>query len=344
MKKNIFLSIIIPSYNSQATINQTLSSLFLSSFKQPFEVIVVDDASTDDSLKVIRKYPLRILKNKTTSGPSYTRNLGAKKSRGELLLFLDSDVVLKKDTLKKIINFYQKNISEGRECVCGGYFAKDSINKGFGPELAALHYHYRFHKSADLFKLNGALRESSFPSLCGLISKKVFLKIGMFDENFKIPAGEDHDLGFRLDAKKNPIFILLNCPVSHHFPSFFKSISNFFKRGVNFLIIDKKYPQKKICYGVDRLEATNFLLSSLFILFLAGAFVIPKLFWLSLLLLFFHLFLYRRFYVQEILFYKGLFFLMKAIPAMQVIYLSKFMAAIFGLFLIYFFKRSKPLF
>lgn len=342
-KKGVFLSIIIPSRNSQKTLKKTLTSVFKSNFSRPFEVIVVDDKSNDTSPEIAKKFPISLFVNKTNSGPAFSRNFGAKKAQGKLLLFLDADVILKKNTIKNLVNFYQKNKTQGKECICGGYFEKKSLTKDFGAELTALHGNYLFQKNAVKHRLNSILPEDSFPSFCGLISKKIFGEIGMFDKRFKIAGGEEHDLGFRLRQKGIPIFILLNCPVAHHFRPFLRMLKAHFQRGVNYLINDKRYPFKKSCYGVNESEAINFLLSFLTIFFLLAAIVFPKLIFLGLLFLPLHLFFYWRFYFQ-IFREKGLFFLLKAIPTMQIIYLTKFFAATTALILIYIFKRQNNVF
>lgn len=343
-KKNIFLSIIIPSFNTQATIDKTLSSVFSNSFKKAFEVIVVDDASTDNTLKIIRKYNVRVLKNKINSGPAYSRNVGAQKSRGRLLLFLDSDVVLRRNTIRNLVSHYEKVKRGGKECVCGCYFEKKPVNKGFGPELNALHYYYLLEKNIALYSSSGILSDNVFPSFCGLISKKVFFNLGGFNEKYKIAGGEEHDLGFRLQIKQIPIYILLNSPVSHHFRPLLKMIKVHFKRGINYLITEKKYPQKKICYGVNATEAFNFFLPFLTVFSLISSIIWRPLFLLAFLLLLFHLFFYREFYAKYVLTNKGLFFLIKTIPAMQLIYFSKFCAVAFALFLIYIIRRQEILF
>src|SRR3972149_5120045 len=108
MSEKICLSVIIPSHNNGQTIGKTLPSVFSSLFEQPLEIIVIDDSSTDDSVTVAKRHNVRIYKNKIKQGPAFCRNFGAIKSRGQLLLFLDADVILRKGVLKNLFEVYQK--------------------------------------------------------------------------------------------------------------------------------------------------------------------------------------------------------------------------------------------
>jgi glycosyltransferase involved in cell wall biosynthesis len=89
------LSIIIPNYNSANTIIKTLQSVYLQSYKAD-EVLVIDDASTDGSIELIKKeYPnVKIHKKEKNGGAGSARNVGIEKANGDILFFVDSDVVL----------------------------------------------------------------------------------------------------------------------------------------------------------------------------------------------------------------------------------------------------------
>lgn len=94
------ISVIIPVYNSAATINQCLKSVFNQTFKN-FEVIVVNDGSTDNFLSVIRRWESRIkLFNQKNQGAPKARNFGFNQSRGGEVIFCDADVVMKPGMLQ----------------------------------------------------------------------------------------------------------------------------------------------------------------------------------------------------------------------------------------------------
>jgi len=84
------VSVIVPCYNSEKTIGKTLDSLKKQTFKD-FELVVVDDASTDNSLKVIGNYDAKVISLKKNRGVSFARNRAAEAASGSLLLFIDAD-------------------------------------------------------------------------------------------------------------------------------------------------------------------------------------------------------------------------------------------------------------
>ena len=99
MKKPKF-SIIVPVYNTEKYLKRCLDSIKSQSFKD-YEVIIVNDGSTDNSSDIISKYPYKII-NQENQGLSMARNNGVKEALGEYLIFLDSDDYIEKDLLKEI--------------------------------------------------------------------------------------------------------------------------------------------------------------------------------------------------------------------------------------------------
>lgn len=109
----MYLSIIIPCCNSQKFIKLCLNSVYSQKVNlNLFEVILVDDASKDDTKKIVKKFKvnknLKTFYNKKNKGVSVTRNLGIKKATGKYILFLDSDDELINNSIKEIINFIKK--------------------------------------------------------------------------------------------------------------------------------------------------------------------------------------------------------------------------------------------
>lgn len=103
------ISIIIPAFNAEKTIKKTLASIFDQTFKN-FEIIVVNDGSKDKTLKILNQYKNKItLVKQPNQGAPAARNTGAKLAQGRYILFVDADVILKPDMLKKMITLIQKN-------------------------------------------------------------------------------------------------------------------------------------------------------------------------------------------------------------------------------------------
>ena len=110
------VDIIIPVYNSQKYISKTIKSVLRQSFKN-WKLIVIDDASTDRTLEILKKINKKkkikqkiiILKNKINMGQAFSRNKGLQHSRAKFVAFLDSDDFWHKNKLKKQIKFMLSN-------------------------------------------------------------------------------------------------------------------------------------------------------------------------------------------------------------------------------------------
>lgn len=103
---NPLISIIVPVYNSAKTISYTLDSLLMQNCNK--EILLIDDGSTDSSLEIMQEYENRYSEikvySKVNSGVSDTRNLGIKLSKGDYLIFVDSDDLLEEDALEECLN------------------------------------------------------------------------------------------------------------------------------------------------------------------------------------------------------------------------------------------------
>lgn len=102
MGSSLQISIIIPAFQVEDTIGPCLDSLFAQS-TQNFDVIVVNDGSTDRTREILRRFEPRIMViNQANHGSNPARNRGAREAHGEYLLFLDADIVMRADCLEKM--------------------------------------------------------------------------------------------------------------------------------------------------------------------------------------------------------------------------------------------------
>ena len=101
MEKHPFISVIIPVYNGEKFLHGCLDALKSTAYSE-YELIVVDDCSTDRSAEISRDKSARVLRMSRQSGPGAARNLAVEEARGEVLFFVDADVVVKPDTLERV--------------------------------------------------------------------------------------------------------------------------------------------------------------------------------------------------------------------------------------------------
>ena len=174
MKK--FCSIIIPFKNSNLTIKRCLYSILKQKGNINYEVILINDYSSDQTSKIVKKiihdkknFILVNSKNKTI-GPGHARNIGIKKSNSKYLFFLDSDDFLKNDALinlKKIVG--NKKI----DLVCCNYSLKDSI----GNFKRKSRFDLKLYSSTKLKIIKNFFELSIIPQvISNLISKNLVLK------------------------------------------------------------------------------------------------------------------------------------------------------------------------
>lgn len=107
------VSIITPSYNSEKFIKETIESVLNQTYTN-WELLIVDDCSTDDSPKIIKEYlkidsRIKYLKNEKNKGPAIARNLGLDRAEGKYIAFLDSDDFWNKYKLELQVMFMEKN-------------------------------------------------------------------------------------------------------------------------------------------------------------------------------------------------------------------------------------------
>jgi len=181
-------SVIVPVHNAQDTLDYCLAGLARSS-RPPHEVIVVDDSSTDDSAGIASTQPGVTLVTGTHGprGAAWARNQGAERASGEILVFVDADVVVHADALERMIRTFQ---AEPALHALFGSYDEHPPYSNIPSRFKNLLHHY-VHQQ-------GNPRATSFWSGCGAIKRETFLALGGFDERYARPSIEDIELGVRL--------------------------------------------------------------------------------------------------------------------------------------------------
>jgi len=182
------ISIIIPVYNNTRDLPECLSAVKASAKNSDTEIIVVDDASTDETPAVAASMGVRVLRLERNSGPAAARNFGARHAGGEILFFVDADVVLAPGALDRAVRVLDTRPELA--AVFGSYDARPRA-KGLVSQYRNLLHHF-VHQQ-------GNPEASTFWAGCGAIRREIFLAVGGFDaERFPRPSIEDIELGARL--------------------------------------------------------------------------------------------------------------------------------------------------
>ena len=172
------ITVIVPAYNQEKYIGRCIRSLLSQKLKKNlFEIIIIDDKSNDNTLKVIDVYKknLIVIKNKTNLGLPKSLNLGIKKAKSNFIVRVDSDDYVNEEFLSIIIKFSKLN-----------------------PEIDAFACDY--YKVDDNEKIIEKVNCLKKPIGCGIIFKTHHLiDIGLYDEDFLI--NEERDLRIRFEKK-----------------------------------------------------------------------------------------------------------------------------------------------
>ena len=186
----------IPVYNASLTLKECLDAIFNSSFKD-FEVIVVSDKSTDNSVEIAKQYQCQIIELKENRGPGFARNSGAKVANGEVLLFIDSDVIINKEALNCLVNKF----SETDVNIAQGIYSHEPTYKSIFTQYQQSFYCY--YSWASNIK-----HTSSLITNCFAIRKKIFVDLKGFNTDIKGATCEDEEFGYVLIEKGYKILIL----------------------------------------------------------------------------------------------------------------------------------------
>ncbi len=210
------ISVIIPNRNGGKTIGRCLAALYSSHYGN-FEVIVVDDCSSDDSVEVIQSFPCRLVRLDSHSGASAARNTGARLAGGDLLFFIDADCIVHADTLFRV-----NSAAEGKsEIFCGGTYTRLPYDDSFFSTFQSVFIHYSETKRGE---------PDYIASHAMVIDRETFRRSGGFPEDF-MPIIEDVEFSHRLRRGGKELTMDPSILVSHIFGfTFVKSLRNAFRK------------------------------------------------------------------------------------------------------------------
>jgi len=195
-------SVVLPTHNSSSTLREVLEAIARTGCES-LQVVVADDASTDGSAKIAGEYPVTVVRNETCRGAAPTRNLGASAAEGEIVVFIDSDVVIPPNTFD----------------ILGERFRHTEISAVIGllrpvtrfPDLCSqyknFYMHYTYMKLPEYVTV--------FYTSLAAIRRDVFNRVGGFDTAYRSATIEDMDFGVRVTKAGYRILIDPRLQVDH---------------------------------------------------------------------------------------------------------------------------------
>lgn len=241
-----YLSVIIPTYNRSEKLDKTLGYLHDQSLSsESYEIIVVDDGSTDDTSRLLKKWTKESSRVQSlyqkNAGQGVARNLGIKKARGEVTLFMGDDIYATRDFLLTHVRFHQDHPEESTACL--GLTEWEEPATPFMQWLTHGGPQFAYDQLTSQEKANFWFFYTSNISL-----KTSLLKKEHFDENFKGYGWEDIELGYRLEKKYQLDLVYQPAALAtHEHPMEEKDLERKMKAiGKTALTFQKKHPELQV--------------------------------------------------------------------------------------------------
>ncbi len=235
-KMTVKVSVIVPVYNAREFIGKCIEALIDQTFQHDnYEIIVVDDGSTDRTNDIVKNYPVKYIYQEN-HGPASARNNGADKAKGEIVIFTDSDCVPDKNWISEMLKpFEYPDVM----AVKGAYRTEQ---RSIVARFAQLEFEERFEMLEKVESIDMVDTYSAG------FRKDVFLKMGGFDTSFPVANNEDTELSYRMSERGykmvfNPAAIV--CHLKH--PDSVKKYARLkFWRGYWRMIVYRKFRDKMV--------------------------------------------------------------------------------------------------
>ena len=261
------LSVVIPVFNGGLDFGRCLLRL-RASHGPHFELIVVDDGSTDGSADLARSFGARVIRHESPGGPALARNAGAQAATADVVFFLDADVAVHPHTISRALDRFDAD--PGLTALFGSYDDRPDA-PGVVSRFRNLLHHFVHQQGT--FK-NDLRPAHTFWTGCGAIRRRTFLDAGGFDPRlYEKPAIEDIELGYRLTLAGRRIVLARDVQATHLKRWTLASIvrTDVLQRGVPWLMLMKRLKVMENDLNVRRGQKVCVVLAGLFVLSLLAA-------------------------------------------------------------------------
>jgi cellulose synthase/poly-beta-1,6-N-acetylglucosamine synthase-like glycosyltransferase len=227
------ISVIVPAYNAAPTVDACLEGLLRQSVPgNRYEVILVDDGSSDETREIVGRYDVRLIAQ-SHQGPAAARNRGVVEAKGEIVLFTDADCVATESWIAKMVKPFDDDEVVG---VKGAYCSRQG---GIVPRFAQYEYEERYERMA-------RQRQIDFiDTYAAGYRRRVFLKEGGFDARYI--KDEDQEFSFRLAERGYKMVFNPQAVVYHRHP---QTLAAYFKRKFDIgywkVMVLRRHPEKAI--------------------------------------------------------------------------------------------------
>lgn len=195
---------VIPAYNAGATLERCLDSLEGQS-SAPFQLILVDDCSSDCTPAMASSRGIEVVSFGERAGPAGARNRGAEMAGGDVILFIDSDVVAPRNLLERIAAIF----ASGNDVA--------AVQTLYSPDCPAGDMVSRYQNFYYFFALDRMKEDvtATFATWCAAVRKDAFREAGGFNASIPEPTVEDEELGYEIADRGGGIVLAKDIRVTH---------------------------------------------------------------------------------------------------------------------------------
>lgn len=203
------MRVVIPAFRASDTLPQCISALQCSGL--PLEITVVDDGENGDLKQILAAFPVQIVTGRDHSGAAAARNRGAAGYTGDILVFVDADVVVEADTIQNLVAPIQQGISEATV----GNYSCNTAGLNFFQAYKELYISHIYSRRSGYIP-------NEFWTAIGAVRADIFFELG----GFKLGLGvvEDTELGHRINERGGCILVVPNACGQHLKPYTFKRL------------------------------------------------------------------------------------------------------------------------
>ena len=255
MDKPTSVTIVIPAHNAARFIEPCLRAALAVAEPRGWEVIVVNDGSTDETVSLVEAFGVSILHHDRSRGAAATRNHGARVSKSDILIFLDSDVVVPEDTLPILVD----RLRETPEFhATGAHASPRNLTPSWSAHFVALRHSHAFYCKP----MTDIVGVSCFQSECGAVRRGVFEHIGGFPEKYSAAGMEDYEFGHEMERLGYINVLLADAAYDHHYRTLWPRCREVARRTARWLpLVFRRRRMESKGMGASSRDSFSFLLT-----------------------------------------------------------------------------------
>jgi glycosyltransferase involved in cell wall biosynthesis len=281
------VSVVVPVHDGEAYLERCLAAIALS-IPPPVEIIVAADGCSDGSIAIAARAGARVVSlTGGPRGPAVARNRGAAAAAGDLVCFVDADVVVGPETIARLVEAVRGDAAVA--AAFGSYDARPADDAIVSRYRNLLHHFVHQHARVEA---------QTFWAGCGVVRRSVLLAVGGFDEAYTRPSIEDIELGGRLRAAGHRVLLRADAQATHLKAWTFRAMirTDIFDRAVPWtrLIVRKGHIPRDL--NLDLTSRSSALAVWIALAAIPAALVVPRLWWLGVFSIAALLVLNRRLY------------------------------------------------